>query len=63
MKGIREKQRLLVSLLTTQAYQNGTMRDSTRQLLSETIEFCAAYERSKAPFYHDIKKGGKECLN
>jgi hypothetical protein len=55
MKGIREKQRLLVALLTTQAYRNGTMRESTQNLLDETIEFCAQYERKKAPFYHDIK--------
>ena len=55
MKGIREKQRLLVALLTTQAYRNGTMRESTQNLLNETIEFCAQYERQKAPFYHDIK--------
>lgn len=55
MKGIREKQRLLVALLTTQAYRDGTMRESTRKLLSETIEFCAQYERNKAPFYHDMR--------
>ena len=54
MKGIREKQRLLVQLLTTKAYKNGTLRDSTKLLLEETIEFCAKYERSKRPFPHDI---------
>ena len=55
MQGIREKQRLLVEILTTKAFKNGTLRDSTRLLLEETIEFCAKYERSKRPFYHDYQ--------
>jgi predicted nuclease with TOPRIM domain len=55
MNGIREKQRLLVALLTTKAYSNGTMRESTQRLLSETIDFCARYERKKLPFPHDVK--------
>ena len=56
MKGIREKQRLLVELLTTQAHQSDTMRESTKKLLQETLDFCAAYERSKRPFNHEIKR-------
>ena len=35
MKGIREKQRLLVQLLTTKAYKDGALRDSTKLLLEE----------------------------
>ena len=57
MKGIREKQRLLVELLTTQAHQENKMRESTKKLLQETIEFCAAYERTQRPFNHEVKKG------
>lgn len=55
MKGIREKQRLLVQLLTTKAYKDGTLRDSTKLLLEETIEFCAKYERNRRPFPHDLQ--------
>ena len=50
MKGIREKQRLLVQLLTTKAFNEGTMRPSTKKLLEETIAFCAKYENAKRPF-------------
>lgn len=55
MKGIREKQRLLVQLLTTKAYKDGTLRDSTKLLLEETIEFCAKYERNRRSFPHDFQ--------
>ena len=53
MTGIRSKQRLLVELLSTKAYKQGTMRESTLKLLNETIEFCAEYERAKGPLNCD----------
>jgi len=53
MKGIRNKQRLLVELMTTKAYRQGTLRPSTQRLLDETIKQCAEYERNKRPFNHD----------
>lgn len=55
MKGIREKQRLLVQLLTTKAYKDGALRDSTKLLLEETIEFCAKCERNRRSFPHDFQ--------
>ena len=54
MKGIREKQRLLVELLTTKAFENGTMKESTKKLLNETIAFCAKYEEQKRPFNYRL---------
>lgn len=56
MKGIKAKQRLLVELLSTKAYRDGTMKESTKLLLDETIRFCAEYERSKRPFNCDTKE-------
>ena len=56
MKGIRSKQRLLVELLSTKAYKQGTMKESTLKLLDETIEFCAKYERSIRPLNCDTKE-------
>ena len=58
MNGIRAKQRLLVELLTTKAYREGTMRESTQKLLADTIEFISDYERQKSPFNHEIKQHG-----
>jgi len=55
MRGIRNKQRLLVELLTTKAHAQGTLRPSTQRLLDDTIKQCAKYERSKRPFNHDVK--------
>ena len=53
MIGIRSKQRLLVELLSTKAYKEGTMKESTMKLLNETIESCVEYERSKGPLNCD----------
>ena len=55
IRDIRAKQRLLVELLSTKAYKDGTMKESTKLLLDETIKFCAEYERSKRPFNCDTK--------
>ena len=55
MRGIRKKQRLLVELLTTNAFRNGTMKESTKALLSDTIRDVAEYEQSKAPFNHECE--------
>ena len=60
MQGIRNRQRLLVELLTTKAYNKGDLRPSTQQLLDDTIRQCAEYERRKRPFNHDIKGPQKE---
>tara|TARA_R100001443_G_scaffold70601_1_gene78901 strand:+ start:1042 stop:1317 length:276 start_codon:yes stop_codon:yes gene_type:complete len=51
--GIRKKQRTLVELLVTAAYQNGNLAPSTKELLEQTLECCVKYEKSKRPLINE----------
>ena len=56
MKGIREQQRLVIEIMTTDAYTAGNLRPSTQRVLDGAVAFCAKYERTKRPFNHDVKQ-------
>ncbi len=57
-QGIRERQRRLVEILETKAFKESGfagLRTSTLETLQSDIAFCAAYERAKRPFNHDVR--------